>query len=126
MKTAALIAALAMVIPSCSESDSLDPGETVEFFGKQMARDWAEMLEASQRETHYIDEDGQHGRIPYGSETFITIENTRAIPCRHCDTIHGKLHEPGCDYEECPKCNGGIMNCECDFRGHEWRENEEG
>ena len=121
MKFAAPIAAIAM-----SPTSSSDPhDDTVDFFGQQMPRDWAEMLAESQLETQYRDTDGRYDRIPYGRESFISIANPENMPCRHCNTISGKLHEPGCDYEQCPKCNSQIMTCDCEFIGHEWREQPE-
>lgn len=98
--------------------------EEVELFGQMMPGDWAEMLIASQKEPHYRDADGEYKRIPYGHQTFMQIPEAKKTPCRHCDTIFGKLHEPGCDYEQCPKCNRQIMGCACEFIGHEWREDE--
>ncbi len=99
--------------------------EEIELFGQMMPKEWAEMLIESQKETHYRDADGKYKRIPYGYQTFMQISEAKQLPCRHCDTIFGKLHEPGCDYEQCPKCNRQIMGCECEFIGHEWREDEE-
>ncbi len=33
--------------------------------------------------------------------------------CPDCGVAHGGLHQPGCDIEECPKCGGQIIACEC-------------
>lgn len=96
--------------------------DAVEFFGQPMPEDWADMLRRSQEETHYSDASGSYPRVPYGAETFRDPSEAREQPCRHCQTIYGKLHEPACDFEECPKCRWQAMSCDCEFRGHEWKE----
>ena len=89
--------------------------EYVTFFGQRMTREWAEMLQATQRKESYVAEGKSYRRIPYGSETFRNPREAATEPCRHCSTIFGKLHEPRCDYEQCPKCNWQSMSCDCVF-----------
>lgn len=90
-------------------------------FDQRMTRDWARMLKESQQETHYLADGMRYERVPYGKETFRSPDEAAREPCRHCCTIGGCLHEPGCDYEECPRCNWQIMSCDCEFLGHEWK-----
>ena len=33
--------------------------------------------------------------------------------CHDCGTGWGKFHHPGCDMEDCPKCRGQMIWCEC-------------
>ncbi|MEL6107085.1 MAG: hypothetical protein AAFU85_13665 [Planctomycetota bacterium] len=96
--------------------------DLVPLFGQMMRRDWAEALLAEQKETFVRDADGTYARVPYGSETFRTPSESLNGPCRHCSTIRGKLHSFDCDYEQCPKCNHQLMTCDCEFVGHEWRD----
>ena len=35
--------------------------------------------------------------------------------CSDCKTTKGSLHERGCDIERCPKCNGQLISCNCEF-----------
>ena len=98
--------------------------DLVPLFGQMVTRDWAEALMAEQSDTVVRDADGSYVRIPYGAETFRTPIESRDGPCRHCFTIHGKLHSFDCDYEQCPKCNHQLMTCDCEFISHEWREEE--
>ena len=35
------------------------------------------------------------------------------IPCHDCLAEEGKIHEPGCDMERCPKCKGQLISCDC-------------
>jgi len=95
--------------------------DCVYYFDQRMSRDWANMLQGSQQETHYRAEGRRFERVPYGRETFRNPGEAKREPCRHCCTIGGRLHEPGCDYEECPKCTRQLMSCDCEFLGHEWK-----
>lgn len=88
--------------------------DKVWFFGQWMTRDWAQALAAAQEQSLYRSESELLPRIPFGLEGFRNPENARTEPCRHCGTIFGKLHDPGCDYEECPVCHGQVMSCDCD------------
>lgn len=52
-----------------------------------------------------------------GGEVFERVtfhdENKR---CHDCGIVNGvNLHHPGCDVEECPKCGGQVIGCECGF-----------
>lgn len=60
------------------------------------------------------------GRIPYGEETheveelsgidlYIPRESAR---CHDCQVERGKLHNPGCDVEQCPVCGRQLIGCE--------------
>ncbi len=96
--------------------------EYVTYFGQRLTRDWAEALDRAQQERAYRVGSASYPRIPYGSETFRDPQEAMNQPCRHCNTLLGKLHDPDCDYEQCPACNRQIMSCDCEFEGHEWRE----
>lgn len=89
--------------------------ETVEFFGQRMTREWAEMLQQAQDRHSYFSEGASYERIPYGAETFRAPTEAAHQPCRHCSTIAGKLHEPRCDYEQCPRCGWQAMSCDCTY-----------
>jgi hypothetical protein len=41
------------------------------------------------------------------------IAHTRAKPCSDCGVVAGSPHHPGCEVEECPKCNGRVISCGC-------------
>jgi hypothetical protein len=34
--------------------------------------------------------------------------------CHDCDVLAGHYHHPGCDWEECPRCHGQLIGCDCD------------
>lgn len=33
--------------------------------------------------------------------------------CHDCNAGEGEYHHPGCDWEECPRCGGQLLSCEC-------------
>ena len=35
------------------------------------------------------------------------------LQCHDCGAGPGKFHHPGCDMEECPKCRGQMLWCNC-------------
>lgn len=35
--------------------------------------------------------------------------------CPDCGGAIGELHGPSCAQEECPRCGGQLLRCECDF-----------
>ena len=45
-------------------------------------------------------------------------------PCRHCNTLLGKLHDPDCDYHQCLACTRQTMSCDREFEGNERKESE--
>jgi hypothetical protein len=70
-------------------------------------------LEESQSLTHYRFEGKLYPRLPYGLETFRNPTEAGRKPCRHCGAVKGQLHEPLCDYEQCPVCGEQVMSCDC-------------
>lgn len=39
-------------------------------------------------------------------------------PCPDCNSPQGSYHHPGCDWEECPRCEGQLLGCECRVGQH--------
>jgi hypothetical protein len=72
-------------------------------------------LEKAQSLIHYRTEDELYPRLPYGLETFRNPSEANRGPCRHCGAAKGQLHEPLCDYEQCPVCGYQVMSCDCDI-----------
>jgi hypothetical protein len=68
---------------------------------------------ASQARTHYRFDGKLYPWLPYGSETFGAPAPVGRRPCRHCGAVRGQLHEPLCDYEQCPVCGEQVMSCDC-------------
>jgi hypothetical protein len=36
--------------------------------------------------------------------------------CCGCGMATGKDHDPGCDWEPCPRCGAQLISCNCDDR----------
>jgi len=60
-----------------------------------------------QKERHITYPDGTKLKVlPYPE----TVPKTR---CPGCGAKAGELHEPGCEFEECPKCRDLLSHCDC-------------
>jgi hypothetical protein len=35
------------------------------------------------------------------------------LRCHDCGARPGHFHHPGCDVEECPRCRGQLISCDC-------------
>jgi hypothetical protein len=52
--------------------------------------------------------------IPYGKETrHGEISNPER--CHDCAAKLGNFHHVNCDWEECPKCHGQLIGCDCEL-----------
>jgi hypothetical protein len=88
--------------------------DMVIYNGIQMRRDYADSLQAAQRNIWYVSDHRSAPRIPFGSETYpMVTTNPRLCPC--CSAARGQLHEPLCEREQCPVCKQQVMSCDCDF-----------
>lgn len=53
--------------------------------------------------------------IPYGAERRWQETEWKPLPrCHDCNVVVGRLHHPGCDGEECPRCHWQAIGCECE------------
>lgn len=81
-----------------------------------------EMLTADQCAANQTIEfpDGQRlSTIPFGSEQDLPFndEECQHVRCGDCGVRPGGAHHPGCDMEECPRCHGQRISCECFAEG---------
>lgn len=56
----------------------------------------------------------KYERIPYGEETLAYHFFDR---CGDCHVLRGRLHHPGCDIEQCPRCKDSLLSCGCHGEG---------
>lgn len=94
----------------------------------------------SEKQDTYTINDQVYQRIPYGQEKryddfalqhkqFDMIpyaEEAQLHPCNHCKVKAGEYHIPGCDVEECPKCENQSISCSCtSWNTFQWNDFEE-
>lgn len=82
----------------------------IEWRGVQMIEGWPERIQAAQLVRSYALADGAYDRIPFGSER----PDWGGEVCHDCRVQVGELHVEGCDAEECPRCHGQAINCDCE------------
>lgn len=52
-----------------------------------------------------------YARIRFGDETSFHLSD--AAICHDCAVPRGAYHLPGCDAEQCPRCGGQSIGCDC-------------
>ncbi|MGI9471430.1 MAG: hypothetical protein ACR2NZ_07865 [Rubripirellula sp.] len=96
------------------ESDDVDGGveePIVEFQGVMMPESWRGQIEAAQEMTTVSIQGRNLDRIRFGSE-----QRTAAVEnCGDCGVLESQYHVPGCDAEQCPRCGGQLISCDCEI-----------
>jgi hypothetical protein len=63
--------------------------------------------------------DGDFDPIVYGNETGVEPEPPDHR-CHDCGALPGHYHHNGCDWEECPRCHGQLIGCDCEQPASLW------
>lgn len=91
-------------------------GDRVDYNGTEMAAEWPARIEAAQQLRKYLIGGTPYERIPYGREEGGPFPE----PCHDCGVLRGQHHvELVCDMEECPRCHGQVIGCDCPYEGDE-------
>lgn len=81
--------------------------------GRRMIAGWPEKIEQAQLLKTLTINGQVYERIRYGDER--SDWNADRVPCHDCGVIKGQFHVgPACDVEECPRCGGQLIGCDCD------------
>ena len=76
-----------------------------------------EMLEAKSCSYKFFKDNhgNKYPRIKYGRENWNGKDWTPKANqrCHDCGTLPEGYHHFGCDWEECPKCGGQLISCNC-------------
>ncbi len=83
--------------------------------------DFDEDFEGDTGLTHYVLHGTEFPRIRVGKETTIAPRDAVGAdstssegPCVKCQALAEHFHEEGCEAEECPRCHGTLVECECE------------
>lgn len=69
------------------------------------AQVWKKRIAEAQKISTYLIGRHRYDRIPH--------EGYEGEGCGDCAVKPDQLHVPGCDIEQCPKCGGQAIGCEC-------------
>jgi len=94
-------------------------GDRVVYNGTEMAAGWPARIEAAQQLREYLIGGTPYERIPYGREE----GGPSPEPCHDCGVLRGQYHvELVCGMEECPRCHGQVIGCDCPYEGDQSSE----
>ena len=62
-----------------------------------------------------LEDDGKtYSRITFTNEEVLVVPS-KIKSCGDCGVSKNGIHHLGCDMEECPRCNGQFISCDCNF-----------
>jgi len=77
-------------------------------------QEWHRKIREAQERTTYVIGGVSVARVRYGRETWRWARGPRRR-CHDCGVINGEFHVPGCDMEQCRRCRGQLLSCECPY-----------
>ena len=79
--------------------------------GVRVVRGWGREIEHAQTRTHTTVNGRLMARVRYGDESKDLGASEKV--CQQCAVEKGQLHVMGCDFEQCPICEGQFLYCPC-------------
>jgi hypothetical protein len=89
----------------------IDKNRIVILNGQEVAAGWGAILRAAQEHRVYRIRRKVFERIPFGQD--YAGKESDAESCRDCAAARGQLHVPVCCLEQCPRCGGQVLGCDC-------------
>jgi hypothetical protein len=92
--------------------------EFIEFRGREMHRRWPRRLLAAQNIETMVADNEEFARVRWGAEKYWSVVQGDPVTsdfCFDCGAAIGELHGPFCDQEECPRCGGQLIGCDCEM-----------
>jgi hypothetical protein len=89
--------------------------------GQTVVRGWGKVLAEAQDQRTYSIAGEVFERIPFGQD--YAAEASGLPSCRDCAAGRGQLHVPVCCCEQCPRCGGQAIGCDCE---HDDQDDEDG
>jgi hypothetical protein len=90
----------------------IDPRKTIIVNGQEVGEGWDRVLAEAQQDRTYSIAGEVFERIPFGED--YAGEASDAPSCRDCAAARGQLHVPVCCLEQCPRCGGQLIGCDCE------------
>jgi hypothetical protein len=82
----------------------------VEYHGVLMAADWPQEIEDAQEIRNYLMHGQRLSRVPLSAHVGA---GEPAGLCQECGVQRAQFHVPGCRHEQCPRCQGTLVECGC-------------
>ena len=92
----------------------MDDRSYVKYRGMRVNKDWVEEIKRAQEHSTYLINGEVYERIAYGEETGLSGRPT--TPCPGCAVRESEYHVSGCEYERCPACLQGALECFCTYQ----------
>lgn len=89
----------------------IDHRKTMIVNGQEVAVGWNDVLAEAQTDRTYSIAGEVFERIPFGEDH--AGKASDAASCRDCAAARGQLHVPICCLEQCPRCGGQAIGCDC-------------